>query len=51
MRYGKQCKSVEFANLLPEQLNWLEMSVKFHHMHGTLLELICYIATKWTILW
>ena len=51
MTYGKQWKSMEFANLLPEQLNQLEMSVKFHHMHGTPLELICSTGTKWVTLW
>ena len=36
MTSGKQWKSVEFANLLLELLNQLEMSVKFHHMWHTL---------------
>ena len=40
-------ESVEFANLLPELQNQLEMSVKFHHMHATPLELICSTGTKW----
>ena len=47
----RQWKSVQFSNLLPEQPNQLEMSVKFHHMHDTPLEPICSIGTKWMILW
>ena len=39
------------SNLLPDLQNRLEMSVKFHHMYGTPLELICSTGTKWTILW
>ena len=49
MTFGRQWKSVEFVNLLPELLNQLEMSVKFHHTCGTPLELIFSIGTKWTI--
>ena len=45
MTLGRQWKSVEFANLLPELQNQLEMTVKFHCMHGTPLELICSIGT------
>ena len=51
MTFEEAVKSVEFANLLHELPNQLEMSVKFHHMCGTPLELICSIGTKWTILW
>ena len=51
MTSGRQWKSVEFANLLPELQNKLEMLVKFHHMHSTPLELICSTGTKWTFLW
>ena len=51
MTFEKLWKSVEFTNLLHELPNQLEMTVKFHHMHGTPLELICSTGTKWTILW
>ena len=46
MTSGRQWKSVEFANLLLELQNQLEMSVKLHHMHGTPLGLILFYWNK-----
>ena len=47
MTSGRQWNDVEFASQLPELSNLLEMSVKFHHMHGTPWELICSTGTRW----
>ena len=48
MTSGRQWNDVESASQLPELSNQLEISVKFHHMHGTPLEQICSTGTRWT---